>query len=53
MLGDENKGFSQVMRGFDFSRALMGLQIDDGTVQIMKLIIVRGNVGRVAVHYAT
>ena len=26
MLGDENKGFSQVMRGFDFSRALIGLQ---------------------------
>lgn len=26
MLGEENKGFSQVMRGFDFSRALIGLQ---------------------------
>lgn len=26
-LGDENKGFVQVMQGFDFSRALIGLQI--------------------------
>ena len=26
MLGDEGRGFSQVMRGFDFSRALIGLQ---------------------------
>jgi cyclohexanecarboxyl-CoA dehydrogenase len=26
MLGAEGKGFSQVMRGFDFSRALIGLQ---------------------------
>lgn len=26
LLGDENKGFSQVMQGFDFSRALIGLQ---------------------------
>jgi cyclohexanecarboxyl-CoA dehydrogenase len=25
MIGDENKGFSQVMVGFDFSRALIGL----------------------------
>jgi cyclohexanecarboxyl-CoA dehydrogenase len=25
-LGDENAGFSQVMQGFDFSRALIGLQ---------------------------
>ncbi len=25
-LGDENHGFSQVMQGFDFSRALIGLQ---------------------------
>jgi hypothetical protein len=25
-LGDENKGFVQVMQGFDFSRALIGLQ---------------------------
>lgn len=25
-LGDENKGFTQVMQGFDFSRALIGLQ---------------------------
>jgi cyclohexanecarboxyl-CoA dehydrogenase len=25
-LGDENKGFSQVMQGFDFSRALIALQ---------------------------
>jgi cyclohexanecarboxyl-CoA dehydrogenase len=26
-LGDENKGFIQVMQGFDFSRALIGLQV--------------------------
>ncbi len=26
-LGDENKGFAQVMQGFDFSRALIGLQV--------------------------
>ena len=26
MLGDEHKGFSQVMQGFDFSRALIALQ---------------------------
>ena len=26
MLGSEGRGFSQVMRGFDFSRALIGLQ---------------------------
>lgn len=26
MLGDEDKGFSQVMQGFDFSRALIALQ---------------------------
>lgn len=26
LLGEEGKGFSQVMRGFDFSRALIGLQ---------------------------
>jgi len=26
-LGDENKGFVQVMQGFDFSRALIGLQV--------------------------
>ncbi|MGZ6640461.1 MAG: acyl-CoA dehydrogenase family protein [Solirubrobacteraceae bacterium] len=26
LLGDEGEGFSQVMRGFDFSRALVGLQ---------------------------
>lgn len=26
-LGDENKGFMQVMQGFDFSRALIGLQV--------------------------
>src|SRR5690606_14548961 len=26
MLGDENTGFSQVMAGFDYSRALIGLQ---------------------------
>lgn len=26
LLGSENKGFSQVMQGFDFSRALIGLQ---------------------------
>ncbi len=25
-LGDENKGFVQVMHGFDFSRSLIGLQ---------------------------
>jgi alkylation response protein AidB-like acyl-CoA dehydrogenase len=25
-LGDENKGFVQVMQGFDFSRSLIGLQ---------------------------
>src|SRR5690606_41185121 len=25
-LGEENKGFTQVMQGFDFSRALIGLQ---------------------------
>jgi cyclohexanecarboxyl-CoA dehydrogenase len=25
-LGDENRGFAQVMQGFDFSRALIGLQ---------------------------
>ncbi|TDN63439.1 cyclohexanecarboxyl-CoA dehydrogenase [Paraburkholderia sp. BL10I2N1] len=27
LLGDEGKGFVQVMRGFDFSRALIGLQV--------------------------
>ena len=26
-LGDENKGFVQVMQGFDFCRALIGLQV--------------------------
>ncbi len=26
-LGDEGKGFAQVMQGFDFSRALIGLQV--------------------------
>src|SRR5512146_1798338 len=26
-LGEENKGFAQVMQGFDFSRALIGLQV--------------------------
>ncbi|HXE21040.1 MAG TPA: acyl-CoA dehydrogenase [Rhodoferax sp.] len=26
-LGDENQGFAQVMQGFDFSRALIGLQV--------------------------
>lgn len=26
LLGEENRGFSQVMRGFDYSRALIGLQ---------------------------
>jgi cyclohexanecarboxyl-CoA dehydrogenase len=26
MLGDEGKGFIQVMQGFDYSRALIGLQ---------------------------
>ncbi|MFO1272499.1 MAG: cyclohexanecarboxyl-CoA dehydrogenase [Rubrivivax sp.] len=26
-LGDENRGFVQVMQGFDFSRALIGLQV--------------------------
>lgn len=26
-LGDENKGFVQVMQGFDFSRSLIGLQV--------------------------
>ncbi|ABD86599.1 cyclohexanecarboxyl-CoA dehydrogenase [Rhodopseudomonas palustris] len=26
-LGDENKGFVQVMQGFDFSRALIGMQV--------------------------
>jgi cyclohexanecarboxyl-CoA dehydrogenase len=26
MLGDENKGFSQIMAGFDYSRALIGLE---------------------------
>jgi cyclohexanecarboxyl-CoA dehydrogenase len=26
-LGDENKAFAQVMQGFDFSRALIGLQV--------------------------
>jgi cyclohexanecarboxyl-CoA dehydrogenase len=26
-LGEENKGFVQVMQGFDFSRALIGLQV--------------------------
>lgn len=26
LLGEENAGFSQIMRGFDFSRALIGLQ---------------------------
>ncbi len=26
-LGAENKGFVQVMQGFDFSRALIGLQV--------------------------
>lgn len=26
LLGDENKGFHQVMQGFDFSRSLIGLQ---------------------------
>jgi cyclohexanecarboxyl-CoA dehydrogenase len=26
-LGDENKGFVQVMQGFDYSRALIGLQV--------------------------
>ena len=26
-LGDENQGFVQVMQGFDFSRALIGLQV--------------------------
>ena len=26
-LGDENRGFAQVMQGFDFSRALIGLQV--------------------------
>ena len=25
-LGDEGKGFTQVMQGFDYSRALIGLQ---------------------------
>lgn len=27
LLGDEDKGFVQVMQGFDFSRALIGLQV--------------------------
>jgi cyclohexanecarboxyl-CoA dehydrogenase len=27
LLGDENAGFVQVMQGFDFSRALIGLQV--------------------------
>ena len=27
LLGEEGKGFVQVMRGFDFSRALIGLQV--------------------------
>jgi cyclohexanecarboxyl-CoA dehydrogenase len=26
-LGDENRGFAQVMQGFDYSRALIGLQV--------------------------
>jgi len=31
---------------------VLGLQIGDGTAQIMKLIIARERVGRVAVQYA-
>ncbi|MBI5912767.1 MAG: cyclohexanecarboxyl-CoA dehydrogenase, partial [Betaproteobacteria bacterium] len=34
-------------------RDVMGLEIGDGTAQIMKLIIARERVGRVAVQYAT
>jgi cyclohexanecarboxyl-CoA dehydrogenase len=30
----------------------MGLEIGDGTAQIMKLIVAREKVGRVAVQYA-
>ena len=30
----------------------MGLEIGDGTAQIMKLVIARERVGRVAVQYA-
>ena len=33
-------------------RDTLGLQIGDGTAQIMKLIIARERVGRVAVQYA-
>jgi cyclohexanecarboxyl-CoA dehydrogenase len=32
-------------------RDVMGLEIGDGTAQIMKLIIARERVGRVAVQY--
>ena len=34
-------------------RDVMGLEIGDGTAQIMKLIIAREKIGRVAVQYAT
>ena len=33
-------------------RDVMGLEIGDGTAQIMKLVIARERVGRVAVQYA-
>ena len=33
-------------------RDVMGLEIGDGTAQIMKLIVAREKVGRVAVQYA-
>jgi len=33
-------------------RDVMGLEIGDGTAQIMKLIIARERVGRMAVQYA-
>jgi alkylation response protein AidB-like acyl-CoA dehydrogenase len=48
LLGAENRGFVQVMQGFDYSRALivLGLQIGDGTAQIMKLVIARHKAGR-------
>ncbi len=33
-------------------RDVMGLEIGDGTAQIMKLIVAREKIGRVAVQYA-
>ena len=45
-------GYSMDMPHQQRMHDVMGLEIGDGTAQIMKLIIAREKIGRIAVQYA-